>query len=111
MSIPSRFVRSTSHNLVDDCCLPTKDCFNHDESMNFLKCFCLIISLIVMTVNALSTPEANTNKSMSAITNILPGKLHTNSYSAVYVHTIFAPPRGCPGQQKVDAQGNCRDIV
>ena len=65
------------------------------------------------TVDASSTPEADTNNTTPTITKstVLPTKWHVASHSTATIHSLIIPTRDCPGQQKLDAQGNCRDIV
>ena len=79
--------------------------------MNLSKCFCLIIALILVTVNALPTPEDGTNNDMpTTTTTTKPGGWYANRHrNPGGHHQITAPYRRCPGEQKLDAQGVCRD--
>ena len=83
--------------------------------MNILKCLGLVISLILMTVDALPTLQAE--KPDSIPTSIMTENM-TTIVPIDYLPVEIMPTsllifrnRECPEKQKEDSAGNCRPVI
>ena len=82
--------------------------------MKILKCLCLVISLILMTVDALPTLQAKKGDSIpTSITTDRTATIVPIDYmpKIMPISILVFRNRECPENQKEDAEGNCRPVV